>query len=192
MYATFRRMPTLRSMASTLLLVAQIASVACGGGTTAGSSPTPVAFADTTVIVDLATGARLSPAALQARIAAADIVLLGEQHDNAAIHRARGALLRAHGTRPVAAVFEHFARSATPIARPAEGDSREAWLDKHGFDRTGWRWPLHAALVDAALESATELRGTNLSREALRDVVRKGAAAAPLPQYATGKTHLVV
>ena len=161
-----------------LALVAFLGA-ACGTATPQPSTPSPVILADSTVIVDLRTGARIAPAELARRMAAADIVLLGEQHDNAAMHRSRASLLRAQAPRRVSAVFEHFARSATPIAPPAAGEAKDAWLDRNGFDRKGWQWPLHAALVDAALDNAAELRGTNLSREALRDVVRKGGGAAP-------------
>ncbi len=162
-----------------LVALVTVLVAACGGATAGTTTPAPVVFADTTVIVDLRTGTRIPSAELMRRMASADIVLLGEQHDNAAIHRARAALLRAQPAKRVSAVFEHFARTAAPIVRPADGVAKEAWLDQNGFDRKGWQWPLHAALVDAALDNAAELRGTNLSREALRDVVRKGGGAAP-------------
>ncbi len=173
-------MPATPSTLRQFRLLSLVALLGAACGTAAPPrGPSPVTFTDTVVIVELRTGQRLSSADLTARMARADIVLLGEQHDNAAIHRARAALLRAQPAGHVSAVFEHFARSAAPMARPADGEAKEVWLDLNGFDRKGWQWPLHAALVDAAIDRAAEMRGTNLSREALRDVVRKGASAAP-------------
>jgi uncharacterized iron-regulated protein len=122
------------------------------------------------------SGAALSAADLQQRLARADYVLLGELHDNASHHRVRGTLLRA--ARPVV-VFEHFAYGAAPLPRPSGADADSSWLDGNGFDRKGWQWPLHAPLVSAALATGKPLWGSNLPSTALSAVVRKGADGAP-------------
>ncbi|MCU0624766.1 MAG: ChaN family lipoprotein, partial [Gemmatimonadaceae bacterium] len=120
---------------------------------------------------------------LAAQLRSADVVLLGELHDNPEHHRVRAALFAAVGDR-ARPVFEHFAQRDGALPTPAAGESREAWLDRAGFDRAGWGWPLHAPLVDAALAAGRPMRGTNLSREVLRDVVRRGPEAAA-PSLAT-------
>ena len=143
----------------------------------------PVAFAlpDSTALVDGATGAPLAAAELLGRLAAADFVLLGEVHDNPTIHAVRGSLLRAFAARRPAVVFEQFTASDRPIARPAAGESLTVWLDRNGFDRRGWRWPLHEPVVTAALAVSRSIWGSNVSRAALRAVVMSGADSAPEP-----------
>ena len=146
------------------------------------SAVAPVAFTlpDSTSAVDR-SGAAITTSELLRRIGAADIVLLGEVHDNPVDHALRGALITAFRDRHPAIVFEQFAQSDSAIARPAAGDSIEGWLDRNGFDRRGWRWPLHRPVVDAAISSGRSLWGSGVSREALRAVVRQGDAAAPEP-----------
>lgn len=161
-------------MAARLLGVLLVAA-GCRGTSGSGAPvaiPWPVLSAE--------DGTPVSAAEFTARLRAADAVLLGELHDNPDHHRARAALFAAAGPDAMA-VFEHFARADAPVPTPAASESREAWLDRAGFDRAGWAWPLHAPLVEAALAAGRPMRGTNLSREALRDVVRRGAGAAPPP-----------
>jgi uncharacterized iron-regulated protein len=165
-------MPTRLSWASLLLVSA------CAGPASTVAAPVALLLPDSTTVLDAATGAPLNAAELLRRVAAADFVLLGEFHDNGVHHQARGALLAASAGRP-SVVFEQFPRSATPIQPPAAGEDREAWLDAHGFDRKNWQWPLHEPVVDAAIAVGRSLRGSGLSREMLRSVVREGTGAAP-------------
>jgi uncharacterized iron-regulated protein len=144
-------------------------------------SPTVFALPDSTSLVDGATGVPVATAELLRRVGAADLVLLGEVHDNPVDHAMRGALLRAFAARRPAVVFEQFTASEAPIAPPASGDSLTGWLDRNGFDRRGWRWPLHEPVVSAALATARSIWGSNVSREALTGVVMNGASAAPEP-----------
>jgi uncharacterized iron-regulated protein len=139
-------------------------------------SVTPAPSADWLATVDGRSGAALPATELQQRLAQADYVLLGELHDNAAHHRVRGELLR--GARPVV-VFEHFGYGAAPLPRPGDVNADTSWLDRNGFDRTGWKWPLHQPLVAAALATGKPLWGSNLSSTALRSVVRQGVDGAP-------------
>jgi len=156
-----------------LMLLAACASPGSGPG-----GPAPLVLPENVSILDAATGARLSPADLRQRLDRADMVLLGELHDNPVHHQVRGMLIRSSGRRP-AIVFEQFAAATTPIPPLAAGDSMEAWLDRYGFDRAGWRWPLHRPVVEAALANGRSIWGSNMSREALRSVVREGPAGAP-------------
>jgi uncharacterized iron-regulated protein len=152
---------------------------ACGGQAVSTAGPSPLILPDSVVVLEAGSGAPLGTAELLARLAAADFVLLGELHDNAIHHRTRGALITASASRRPAIVFEQFAASGGPLAPPAAGESRESWLDAQGFDRTGWRWPLHAPVVEAALTSGRAIWGSGVSREALRSVVRQGPGGAP-------------
>jgi uncharacterized iron-regulated protein len=152
---------------------------ACAGHPTTGAAPSALVLPDSTVVLDAATGAPVTAAELLRRAVAADFVLLGEIHDNAYHHRTRGALLTAAASRRPGVVFEQLSRTTAPIAPPAAGETEEAWLDAHGFDRKSWKWPLHAPVVDAAIAHAGSLWGSNVPREALRSVVRQGTEAAP-------------
>ena len=143
----------------------------------------PAAFAlpDSAALIDGPTGEPVATAELLRRLGSADLVLLGEVHDNPMAHAVRASLLRAFGARRPAVVFEQFTATDRPIAPPAAGESLTVWLDRSGFDRRGWRWPLHEPVVTAALAVARGIWGSNVSREELRSVVTGGAAAAPEP-----------
>lgn len=154
---------------------------ACRGAPSGAVAPSAFALPDSATLVDGATGNPVATAELVRRAGAADLVLLGEVHDNPTAHAVRGQLLHALAATHPAVVFEQFAASDAPIAKPAPGDTLTAWLDRNGFDRRGWRWPLHEPVVSAALADGRSLWGSNLSRESLRSVVTGGAAAAPEP-----------
>jgi uncharacterized iron-regulated protein len=152
--------------------------LAACGATTTSSGPSALILPATVTIADTRGGATLQAGELLHRMAEADFVLLGELHDNPVHHEVRGSLIRAAGSRP-AVVFEQFQASAGPIPLPGADQSREAWLDANGFDRNGWRWPLHQPVVEAAIANARSVWGSGVSRENLRSVVRGGESAAP-------------
>lgn len=166
-------------MRSLLRSGAVLVLAACAGNPTGSPRPVALKLPDSTVILDPATGATIPPAMLLRRIAAAEVVLLGELHDNALHHQIRGSLIAALGDRHPAVVFEQFAATDQPIPSPAPDQPRDAWLDQHGFDRQGWKWPLHQPVVEAALRHGRAIWGSGISREALRAVVRDGEGAAP-------------
>ncbi len=139
------------------------------------------ALPDGAALVDAATGDPVPVAELLGRVGSADLVLLGEVHDNPVAHAVRGALLRAFAASRPAVVFEQFAAGEGPIAPPAPGESLTVWLDRNGFDRRGWRWPLHEPVVSAALAVARAIWGSNVPRAALGPVVAGGVDSAPGP-----------
>lgn len=155
-----------------------IGLAACAPATSGSVAPSPLRLPEDVVVID-AEGQRLSSEDLLGRIAAADFVLLGELHDNPTHHAVRGRLIAAFEGNPPAIVFEQFAETTAPIALPASGESREAWLDRNGFDREAWNWPLHRPVVDAAIAIDARIWGSGVSRERLRSVVREGESAAP-------------
>ncbi len=179
------RRPLLSQMRTLLRCLPLLVLAGCGGHAAATAS-SPVAFAlpDSTIVLDGATGAPVTSAELLRRVGAADFVLLGEYHDNARDHRARGSLIQVAGTRHPGIVFEQFARTSAPIPLPAAGDSLETWLDQHGFDRKGWQWPMHRPVVEAAVANRSAIWGSGLARDTLRIVVRGGRTAAPAPLLA--------
>jgi uncharacterized iron-regulated protein len=153
---------------------------ACAGPNTA-AVPVRFALPADAALVDGASGQPATTATLLDRIAHADFVLLGEVHDNPVDHEVRARLIDALAVVHPAIVFEQFRDGDTPIAPPAAGDSLERWLDANGFDRKGWKWPLHEPVVTAALAHARSLWGANVTRQTLMPVVMGGGADSTFP-----------
>ena len=107
-------------------------------------------------------------------------VLLGEVHDNAVQHRMRAALLSkllADG-RPTRIVFEQMGRANDTLIAAAPRDA-ESVATAGQLDRTGWRWPLHKPLIEAALTGGALILGGDLSRDDMRAIIRGGPSAIP-------------
>ena len=150
-----------------------------GGATVAPAAAQAPASAD--VILDGASGTPLTREALLQRLQGADFVLLGEVHDNATQHRLRAELIGATASKKPAIVFEQFPWGADSVLQTQPTSPIEDWLDRAGFDRKNWHWPLHQPLVDVVVEYDLPRYGSQLSRERLRPVMQGGPAAAPPP-----------
>jgi len=136
-------------------------------------------------------GHPLTRAELLQRLAGADFLLLGETHDNPLHHRARAALLRDLAASAGRIVLEQIDRGTRlDPALPLE----EA-LERAGFQRSAWQWPLHEPVFTAARERGMPLVGGNLGRADGRRIATQGEAAvdpalaallaeAPLPETA--------
>ncbi len=107
-------------------------------------------------------------------------VLLGEIHDHPEHHRVRAELLRAllADGRPTWVVFEQIDRQYNAAVQAA-ARTTDAVIAAGQLDRTGWAWPLHRPLFDAALAAGATVVGGNLGRAEASSVVRGGAAQAP-------------
>jgi uncharacterized iron-regulated protein len=129
-------------------------------------------------IWDVHIGRFVDEAALQSRLAAAPLRMLGEIHDNTEHHTLRAAWIAriaATGARP-AVVFEQFDQdhdAALATARTAGGDA-EALADAGRFNRKGWNWPIYKPLVDAALAAGLPVVAGNLSSADARRIARGG------------------
>ena len=147
------------------------------------TQPVPVTFAlpDSVALIDGATGTAVPTAELLRRVGASDFVLLGEVHDNPVAMEIRASLIGTFAARHPAVVFEQIPATDSALAPPEPGDSVAGWLDRVGFDRKGWRWPMHRPVVQAALAHGRGTWGSGLSREKLRTVVMQGDAGAPPP-----------
>ncbi len=114
------------------------------------------------------------------RLRQAQFVLLGEVHDNAVQHQMRAALLSkllADG-RPTRVVFEQMGRANDTLIAGAPRDA-ESVATAGQLDRTGWRWPLHKSLIEAALTGGALILGGDLSRDDMRAIIRGGPSAVP-------------
>jgi uncharacterized iron-regulated protein len=146
---------------------------------------------------DVSSGERVGRRRLLQRMRSAQLVLLGEVHDNTLHHRIRGALLfdwvRSEPARPSVLVFEHLDREndealrllqrraggAVPGSPGAGGGgqpSLDELLDAARFDRKGWGWPAHQPLFEAARESGATWIAANFSRASARELQKEPSA----------------
>lgn len=112
---------------------------------------------------------------------AADIVLLGETHDNAAHHALQERLLAAlSAASPPVLVMEQFdieqqekldAIKASTASREIKLAAYKALMDP------GWEWPGYQPLLSLAVEHDLPVLAANISRESLREVMRGGQDA---------------
>jgi uncharacterized iron-regulated protein len=113
---------------------------------------------------------------------AADIVLLGETHDNAGHHALQQRLLAAlagTGARPVLVMeqydIEQQERLDAIMASAASGDIKLAAYK--ALMNQGWEWPAYQPLLSLAIEQGLQVLAANISRASLRDVMRSGQDA---------------
>ncbi|WP_306151313.1 ChaN family lipoprotein [Roseovarius sp. MMSF_3281] len=98
----------------------------------------------------------------------ADIVILGEVHDNADAHLGQAAAVQ--DLRPTAVVFEMLTREEAERADTDRSQTAAAW------EASGWRdFPIYAPIFDALGDA--RIIGAAAPREAIRDVYSEGAAA---------------
>lgn len=113
----------------------------------------------------------------------ADIVLLGEVHDNRRLHAMRlGWLRRLADGRAIGMAMEQFdvdRQSDIDRAR-ARGADAEALARAAGFRFDAWDWPSYRPLIDWALASGTPLYAANLNAVELMRLARSEAGHAML------------
>ncbi len=127
-------------------------------------------------------GAFVSPEDYANALRAADIVLLGENHDNPDHHRLQAWAIGqiAQSGRKGAVVFEMIgADEAGAIARIAPGENAAEAAAKLGpavkWEERGWpSWSLYAPIAEAALKAGYTLNAGDASQAALREVAKEG------------------
>jgi uncharacterized iron-regulated protein len=111
----------------------------------------------------------------------AQIVVLGEVHDNPAHHRNQSRAVAA--LHPRALVFEMLSPEAAARATPEARASAETLRAALGWDASGWPdFAMYYPVFEAAPEAA--IRGAALPRAALLAAMTEGAAAAFGPDAA--------
>jgi uncharacterized iron-regulated protein len=135
------------------------------------------------VIVDVAAQRRVSEAELIARVQAADIVLVGETHDNPDHHRLEASLLQAFATahHAPAVVFEMLKREQQPAidaslaAHPGDADALARAV---AWESLGWpAWWMYRPVFEASLASHGPILGAGLDRNAAMGIAHGGVAA---------------
>ena len=126
-------------------------------------------------IIELSSGREISEQVLVDRLRMADIVLLGELHDNRVHHASRGQLIARLAGTGRTVVAEHL-----PQGEPVSfaSDTR-ADLVAAGFDPAGWEWPAHEKLYESIRASGIPLVGGNLPREQAQRIFMQGVTALP-------------
>jgi uncharacterized iron-regulated protein len=142
----------------------------------AWQSPEGLQHAELGQIVELRTGARLTPEQLLERLAVAPKVLVGERHDNPDHHALQLWLLRALAAqRPQGSLLLEM---LTPDQQ-AKGDQvRAAIASEHAPQdmlnalawQPGWAWSLYGPLLQHALRQSYPLLAANLERREIMQV----------------------
>jgi uncharacterized iron-regulated protein len=142
----------------------------------AWQAPEAREHADLGVIMDLRSGAQLTPQQLVEQLAVAPRVLVGEQHDNPDHHALQLWLLRALAAqRPQGSLLLEM---LTPSQQPAVEQVREAYADGQAPAdiyqalnwQAGWDWGLYGAVVDYALQQPWPLLSANLERSEIMQI----------------------
>lgn len=142
----------------------------------AWQSPQGLEHAQLGQIVDLHTGALLSPAQLVERLAAAPRVVVGERHDNPDHHalqlwllralaaqRAQGSLLLEMLTPDQQVKVDEVRAAIAAGQAPPDMLRALAW-------QPGWAWSLYGPLVQHALRQPYPLLAANLERREIMQV----------------------
>lgn len=135
-------------------------------------------------VLDTATGLWLSADELVERLAHAEHVLVGEQHDNVDHHQLQLWLLRQlQQQRPQASLLLEM---LTPSQQPAvdalqqRGDGDDSSdLEQQLKWNPGWDWALYGPLVEWALDNSVPLRAANLDAEDITALYREPAPLSP-------------
>lgn len=136
----------------------------------AWQSPVGLEQAELGRIIELRTGAVLTPAQLVERLAKAPRVLVGERHDNPDQHALQLWLLRALATRRGQGSLllemlnpEQQARVERLRASMAGGQAPQDLLGELAW-QPGWAWSLYGPLVQYALRQPYPVLAANLDR----------------------------
>lgn len=122
-------------------------------------------------------------AAVGASLARADVVVLGETHDNADHHALQAALLRAliaSGRRPAVAfeMLDVDQQGAVDGALGQPGVTADGLASAVSWQRNGWPdFALYRPIFAASLEASLPIVAANLSRRQAQEVIRSGREA---------------
>lgn len=133
-------------------------------------------------VLDARSGAPLTLDEFDARIRSADILLLGEVHDNPMHHIGQAAILRqrfANADRPVSVVFEMLPRSKQSAIDAYQGGAA-GFADPMGWHDTGWPdAAIYQPVFDAAFALEARLIAGDLDRDLIHTLYSDGAEALP-------------
>lgn len=129
---------------------------------------------------DMRSRSHIDEATLLARIDKANVLLLGETHDNPVHHELQQKLLQARlesGSRPALLMEQFDTERQAALDLALAGSNRDEALNTAATLTKGWDWRFYRPLLVTALDHKLPVVAANLSRERLRPVVRQGFAA---------------
>lgn len=121
-------------------------------------------------------GQSLTVASLLKSISQADIVLLGEIHDNPRHHVLRGKLLIDTSMSKRHVVAEQLTAGQQVDSQLALATG----LEQAGFDANGWQWPLHEPVFSSALQAGLAVYGGNITAPQTREIFSSKGSQLPL------------
>jgi uncharacterized iron-regulated protein len=157
-----------------IVLCLLCAACACAGPHSAGNRPLAGR------IYDPARHRFIDAAEAERHVAAADIALLGETHDNPAHHEIQLRLLRAvvaAGKRPALAMEQIDTDWQSAVDGAVAAGAAPESIARAGHVSTGWNWKLYAPLAAFALAERLPIVALNLPRESTRKIVQDGLAS---------------
>jgi len=129
-------------------------------------------------IVDLQSQSVISPKALLENLMRAEVVLIGEKHDNPDHHVLEKRILSEFAEQPVEVVFEmlddgqsHLLTKVRPEDKGNNLKQNLHWNDK------GWQWDAYGPLIELAVSNGHKLVAGNLSREQVKQIYKGGSEA---------------
>ena len=133
-------------------------------------------------LYDTRAGEVVTMEAALERMAAADVVLLGEEHTAMQQHQQQAEIVRALGAQVESMVvgLEFFLRDDAPVlAQWVAGaiDDRELLERTEWYDRGSYRFEYYEPILEAAREHGARVVGLNVDRSIPRAVSRGGLAA---------------
>ncbi|HSN21066.1 MAG TPA: ChaN family lipoprotein [Usitatibacter sp.] len=131
-------------------------------------------------IWDVAAHRFVGAGEVERRLAAADVALLGETHDNPSQHGIQLRLLRAAvaaGRRPALAMEQIDTEWQDAVDRALASGGDASAVEHAGHVSAGWKWPLYAPIVSFAIGERLPVVALNLPRERTRRIVGEGLAS---------------
>jgi len=129
---------------------------------------------------DMSSRSYMDEATLLARIDKANVLLLGETHDNPLHHELQQKLLQARlesGSRPALLMEQFDTERQAALDLALAGSSRDEALNTAATLTKGWDWRFYRPLLATALDYKLPVIAANLSRERVRPVILQGFAA---------------
>lgn len=136
-------------------------------------------------IVHVASGRRLTQHQLLGELTRADVVILGEQHDNPDHHLLQAALIRGmdDGAGVDSVVFEQVRlgqQAALDAYLASATGTLDGLADALRWERSGWpAWTLYAPVFEASIAAGAGLRAGSLDPDTTMAIARDGADALP-------------
>jgi len=126
-------------------------------------------------LLEVTSGQPFSSVEFLKSVQQADILVLGEIHDNPRHHVLRATLLSDPSMAGRQVVAE-------PLSAGLQVDNSQALLaglERAGFDAAAWGWPLHEPVFSAARSNGLPIHGGNITPSQTRDIFKSKGHSLP-------------